>query len=82
MKVHLTWAVFYYSACTMSIEKEAIQKYSIQFVGKVTVEGVEIVRETKDLKVRDEIYRLCRELMKLDESWKFGQKNPKTFPSC
>jgi hypothetical protein len=32
---------------------------------------VEIVRETKDLKVRDEIYRLCRELMKLDEPWKF-----------
>jgi hypothetical protein len=27
--------------------------------------------ETKDLKVRDEIYRLCRELIKLDESWKF-----------
>jgi hypothetical protein len=27
--------------------------------------------ETKDLKVRDEIYRLCRELIKLDEPWKF-----------
>jgi hypothetical protein len=27
--------------------------------------------ETKDLKVRDEIYRLCRELMKLDEPWVF-----------
>jgi hypothetical protein len=27
--------------------------------------------ETKDLKVRDEIYRLCRELMKLDEPWRF-----------
>jgi hypothetical protein len=27
--------------------------------------------ETKDLKVRNEIYRLCRELIKLDEPWKF-----------
>jgi hypothetical protein len=27
--------------------------------------------ETKDLKVRDEIYRLAGELMKLDEPWKF-----------
>jgi hypothetical protein len=27
--------------------------------------------ETKDLKVRDEIYRLCRELIKLDSPWKF-----------
>jgi hypothetical protein len=27
--------------------------------------------ETKDLKVRDEIYRLCREVIKLDEPWKF-----------
>jgi hypothetical protein len=27
--------------------------------------------ETKDLKVRDEIYRLCRELIKLDEPWVF-----------
>jgi hypothetical protein len=27
--------------------------------------------ETKDLKVRDEIYRLCRELIKLDEPWRF-----------
>jgi hypothetical protein len=26
---------------------------------------------TKDLKVRDEIYRLCGELIKLDEPWKF-----------
>jgi hypothetical protein len=25
--------------------------------------------ETKDLMVRDEIYRLCRELIKLDEPW-------------
>jgi hypothetical protein len=27
--------------------------------------------ETKDMKVRDEIYRLCRELIKLDEPWRF-----------
>lgn len=27
--------------------------------------------ETKDLKVRDEIYRLAGELIKLDESWVF-----------
>jgi hypothetical protein len=27
--------------------------------------------ETKDLKVRDEIYRLCPELIKLDEPWRF-----------
>jgi hypothetical protein len=27
--------------------------------------------ETKDLKVRDEIYRLSRELIKLDEPWRF-----------
>jgi hypothetical protein len=27
--------------------------------------------ETKDLKVRDEIYRLCRELIRLDEPWRF-----------
>jgi hypothetical protein len=27
--------------------------------------------ETKDLKVRDEIYRLAGELIKLDEPWKF-----------
>jgi hypothetical protein len=27
--------------------------------------------ETKDLKVRDEIYRLSRELSKLDEPWQF-----------
>ena len=27
--------------------------------------------ETKDLKIRDEIYRLSRELIKLDEPWKF-----------
>jgi hypothetical protein len=27
--------------------------------------------ETKDLRVRDEIYRLCRELIKLGELWKF-----------
>jgi hypothetical protein len=25
--------------------------------------------ETKDLKIRDEIYRLSRELIKLDEPW-------------
>jgi hypothetical protein len=28
-------------------------------------------RETQDMKVRDEIYRLGRELIKLDEPWKF-----------
>jgi hypothetical protein len=27
--------------------------------------------ETKDLKVRDEIYRLCRELIELDKPWQF-----------
>jgi hypothetical protein len=27
--------------------------------------------ETKDLKVRDEIYGLCRELIKLDQPWSF-----------
>ena len=27
--------------------------------------------ETKDLNVRNEIYRLCRELIKLDEPWNF-----------
>jgi hypothetical protein len=27
--------------------------------------------ETRDLIVRDEIYRLARELIKLDEPWKF-----------
>jgi hypothetical protein len=27
--------------------------------------------ETKDLNVRDEIYRLSRELIKLDEPWEF-----------
>jgi len=27
--------------------------------------------ETKDLKVRDEIYRLSRELIKLDSPWEF-----------
>jgi hypothetical protein len=27
--------------------------------------------ETKDLKVRDEIYRLSRELIKLDDPWNF-----------
>ena len=27
--------------------------------------------ETKDLKVRDAIYRLSRELIKLDEPWSF-----------
>jgi hypothetical protein len=27
--------------------------------------------ETKDLKIIDEIYRLCRELIKLDEPWVF-----------
>jgi hypothetical protein len=27
--------------------------------------------ETKDMKVRDEIHRLSREMIKLDESWKF-----------
>jgi hypothetical protein len=27
--------------------------------------------ETKDLRVRDEIYRLAGELIKLDEPWKF-----------
>jgi hypothetical protein len=30
-----------------------------------------IVHETKDMKVRDEIYRLAGELIKLDEPWKF-----------
>jgi hypothetical protein len=29
---------------------------------------------TKDLKITDEIYRLCRELIKLDEPWKFVAK--------
>jgi hypothetical protein len=28
--------------------------------------------ETEDLKVRDEIYRLSRELIKLDEQWMFS----------
>jgi hypothetical protein len=27
--------------------------------------------KTKNLKVRDEIYRLCRKLIKLDEPWRF-----------
>jgi hypothetical protein len=49
--------------------KQAIQKYLVCRKGDSG--RVEIVRETKDLKVRDEIYRLCRELMKLDEPWKF-----------
>jgi hypothetical protein len=47
----------------------AIEKYLICQKGDSG--RVEIVHETKDLKVRDEIYRLCRELIKLDEPWKF-----------
>jgi hypothetical protein len=27
--------------------------------------------DTQDMKVKDEIYRLSRELIKLDEPWKF-----------
>jgi hypothetical protein len=29
--------------------------------------------ETHDMKVRDEIYRLSRELVKFDEPWKFSR---------
>jgi hypothetical protein len=45
---------------------------SVRVLLEVRMESLALkFHETKDLNVRDEIYRLSRELMKLDEPWVF-----------
>jgi hypothetical protein len=66
MRLALDQVEFYRKLCS------PYREHAVRILLEVRTDRLALkFHETKDLKVRDEIYRLCRELMKLDEPWKF-----------